>query len=133
MYIGVNEIQYSPVDSIDLVRMSWVEGKGAKYLEDMHQFIDRNFDLQVIIKFSLKNLTSLILENILVHGSGSCKISFGIIDTGYIIEIYEEKGGFDLSNLPNGTGGCGYREMLDSNCQISHSSDGRRTFILVPN
>jgi hypothetical protein len=133
MYKGVNEIQYSPIDSIDLAEMSWVEGKGAKYLEEMHQFIDRNFDLPVIIEFSLKNLTSLILENVEVHGSGSCKMSIGIIDTGYILEIYEENGGFDLNNLPHGTGGCGFRAMKNSKCHISHSSDGRRTFILVPN
>jgi hypothetical protein len=132
MYRGVKEIQYLSIDSIDLVRMSWNEGKGAKYLVDVHQFIDRNFKLPVIIEFSLKNLTSLILENVQVHGSRSCKMSFGKIDTGYILEIYEENGGFDLKNLPKGTGGCGYREMKCGKCEISHSPDGKRTFIVVP-
>ena len=40
MYKGVNVIQYSPIDSIDLVGMSWVEGKGAKYLEEILSFAE---------------------------------------------------------------------------------------------
>ena len=133
MYQGIAEINYTPLESIALIDMQWENAKPNNYFEKVVKFIEMNIDSSIVSDFKIKTLLSLVLENVHDHGSGSCVLSYGENEEGRVIEVYEEKGGFDLSNLPNGTGGCGYREMLNSNCQISHSSDGRRTFILVPN
>jgi hypothetical protein len=50
-----------------------------------------------------------------------------------VIEIFEEKGGFDLNKLPHGKGSWCYNELKRSKCLVSHSQDGKKTLVLIPN
>lgn len=130
MYIGVKTYDYKLIDSIAFDNMFWGLN-GSNYLEDASLFIEKYFDRNTIFDFKLKTLLPFIFENIHDHGSGSCIMRYGELNNFKIIEIYEPKGGFDLNDLPNGTGGWGFREMKRSKCIISHSPKGDKTFILV--
>ncbi len=132
MYKGIVDIIYTPLDSLELNGMEWPEAKPNNYFDIFVEFLEKNIDLNLINEFKIRWLMSLILENVHFHGSGSCNVFIGENTQGRIIEVYEKNGGFDLKNLPNGTGGWGYNEMKRSKCHVSHSSDGRRTFVLVP-
>lgn len=133
MYKGVLIINYSLSSSIELKDMKWQNPQPNNYFEYVVKFLEMNIDSSIIFDLKIKTLLSLVLENVHDHGSGSCFLLYGENEKGKVIDVYEENGGFDLKNLPNGTGGCGCREMKRNKCHISHSSDGKRTFIVVPN
>jgi hypothetical protein len=132
MYKGVEILEYDTIDSIELTEMGWSHKEGFNYLEAAYSFIDKHIDHSILEVPPPKHLTSLILENVHDHGSGSCKLIIGKNNSCFIIEVYEEKGGFDLNNLPKGKGKWGFNEMKRSRCEVSHSQDGKRTFISIP-
>ncbi|WP_417266100.1 hypothetical protein [Brumimicrobium sp.] len=130
MYIGVKTYDYKLIDFIEFENMFW-DLNDSNYMNAAMLFIEEYFDQKTIFHFKLKTLLSLILENVHDHGSGSCIMKFGVLNNFKTIEVYEPLGGFDLTNLPNGTGGCGFREIKRSKCIISHNPKGDKTFILI--
>ena len=132
MYKGIEIIRYDIIDSLILDDMYWDNLNGSNYLERVFSLIDKHFSIDIIFKFHLKNLLSLILENVHDHGSCSCILNIGKLNSYMVIEAFEPSGGFDLKKLPHGKGKCGFREMKRSKCLISHSPDGKQTFIIIP-
>lgn len=133
MYQGVELIEYEPLELRQFENMQWSSTVPSNYLEEVHSFIYKHFDISTVFEYHIINLLSLILENVHDHGSGSCIVTIGVNSSGHIIEIHEPNGGFDLKRLPKGTGGCGYREIKRSKCLISHSDDGKKTFVIISN
>jgi hypothetical protein len=133
MYKGVEVLEYHTLEIREFHNMKWNNIEGSNYLNEVSKLIDKYFDISVVFEFHIKNLLSLILENVHDHGSGSCIITIGRHTSGLVVEIYEPEGGFELKRLPMGTGGCGFREIQRSKCLISHSIDGKKTFVLISN
>jgi hypothetical protein len=133
MYKGVELIDYETLEIRKFDNMQWSSTVPSNYLAEINSFVYKYFDISEVFEYHIINLLSLILENVHHHGSGSCIVTIGIINSGKVIEIHEPNGGFDLKRLPKGTGGCGYREMKRSKCQISHSIDGKKTFVVISN
>lgn len=131
MYIGVKVISFSLDKQLILKDLAWPLNGSSNYSSRLSHFLS-----EVIQDDNLKRhtffLIEQILENVHDHGSGNCVLSFGIMNNLKIFEIFEEKGGFDLINLPHGRGGCGFRAMQQSLFQVSHSSDGRSTYVVIP-
>ena len=133
MYLGVSPVKYFQIESKVFEKMEWDQLKGSNYLEEAFVLVEKYFETSIIFKFQLKTLLSFILENVHDHGCGSCNLIIGKTDSGLIIEIFEEQGGFDLNKLPYGKGGCGFRVIKKSKCKVSHSKNGKSTYIVVPN
>ena len=133
MYKGVELIDYETLEIRKFDNMQWSGTVPSNYLNEVNSFIYKYFDISIVFEYHIINLLSLILENVHDHGSGSCTITIGLNASGHVIEIYEPNGGFDLKRLPKGTGGCGYREIKKSKCLISHSIDGKKTFVVISN
>ncbi len=133
MYKGIEIISYDQIDSCDFHEMKWNKVEGSNYMSEIRIFIGKYFEISTVMEFDIITLLSLILENVHDHGSGSCALFVGNANNEKVIEVYEENGGFDLACLPNGVGGCGFRGIHRSKAQISHSPDGKKTYILVPN
>lgn len=131
MYLGVKHIDYEILESYEFYEMKWNNTEGSNYLSDVSKIIDKYFSISIVFEFHIKNLLSLILENVHDHGSSFCILSIGKNQNGHVIEIYEPNGGFDLKLLPQGKGGCGFREIKKSKCIVSHSHDAKRTFISI--
>ena len=130
MYIGILQYEYHLIDSVQFDNMYW-NSNNSNYMDEAMQFIDKHFELDIIFEFRIKTLLSLVLENIHDHGSGSCNLRYGLKDKSQIIEVFESNGGFDLNQLPHGNGGCGFREMQRNKSIVSHSADGKSTFLLI--
>ena len=112
--------------------MKWEKHSASNYAETVLELLERELvDSETSIQ-PLFNLILNILENVHDHGSGCCKVMYGRKDDKVVVEIFEELGGFDLKKLPHGVGGEGYKTILRSDYEVSHSPDGKRTFIVEP-
>lgn len=132
MYVGVKELIYKEIYHCSLENMSWESHTGASYLPLVLEVVHKVFEPQHPKANVLLNLMLFILENVHDHGSGKCRVIYGKNDVSTVIEVFEEFGGFDLRKLPKGTGGWGYRTMQRSEWKVSHSKDGKRTFVELP-
>lgn len=133
MYKKNQNIDYQSLEEIELFGMVCPIFGSPNYFDVVDSFITKNFSLNLIQEYNIRHLISLILENVCDHGSGSCKMTYGLQGKFYVIEIFEENGGFDLKKLPYGKGGWCYNEMKRSKCLVSHSLDGKKTFVLIAN
>ena len=133
MYKKNQNIDYQPLDEIKFFDMVCPIFGPPNYYDVADSFISKHFTLNQIREYNIRHLMSLILENVCDHGSGSCKIIYGHQGEYSVIKIFEEKGGFDLKKLPHGKGGWCYKEMKRSKCAVSHSSDGKKTFLFIAN
>ena len=124
---------YQHIDEIELFDMICPIFLTFNYHHVVDSFITNHFSLNYIKEYNIRHLISLILENVCDHGSSSCKIIYGHQEMYSVIEIFEENGGFDLKKLPHGKGGWCYNEMKRSKCAVSHSLDGKKTFLLIAN
>ncbi len=133
MYKKNQNIDYQPLDEIELFDMICPIFGTPNYFDVVDSFITNHFSLNYIREYNIRYLISLILENVCDHGCSSCKIIYGQQEMFSVIEIFEEKEGFDLKKLPHGKGGWCYKEMKRSKCAVSHSPDGKKTILLIAN
>lgn len=132
MYVGIREVNYIEHSHCVLKNMKWDKHKEPNYGDVLYNFIKEALNDTELEIGPLNNLLLFVLENVHDHGSGQCKLIFGKTGEKILIEVYEEEGGFDLKKLPNGIGGWGFRTIKRSSWIVSHSEDGRRTFIVSP-
>lgn len=137
MYIGIKNYEYKKIKEHLFVDMYWENDIGCSYCEKLSKFLSEIFTTTSIERFAISNLIKQIFENVHDHGSRSCRLTFGSLNENYIFEIYEENGSFDFENFnlrnQEEEGGAGYRAIESSKWKVSHSFDGKSTFILLSN
>jgi len=132
LYIGVFEVDYEPKSQLVLPNMQLPANNDSNYRTRVMDFLKEELGSDYNSGVPPFHLVDLILENIFDHGSQNCKVIIGKRGENTVVEIFEKYGGFDLRKLPNGKGGWGYNQMKRDDWVVSHSPDGKKTFLQSP-
>jgi hypothetical protein len=132
LYLGIQNIKYNEIASCILEKMEWPLNGEPNYYENILELIEKRIKQNEPRFGTLWNLLTFILENVHDHGTGQCKVTIGNSNRKIVIVVFEKFGGFNLKNLPKGKGGWGFRAIKRSEWKVSHSKDGKSTFIISP-
>lgn len=133
MYSGIRP------DAPAVKHLHTIELGSVKTTPQTMETLDQTIQSEAGLKGDLRSLSlhwplAFALENIVNHGSDSCSIIVGENDDGQIcIEVHDADGGFDPTTIENyKIHGFGLKHYKSTYADVSHSPDGKSTYLLEP-
>jgi len=123
MYAGISE-ERPKAEPLESLEITLSRGYHRQVDSRLSRFQDKYDSLKLTLRFAFENIED--------HGSGRCVFSYGIDTNGcLVVWLTDEDGGFDPREIRRfKQSGEGYKEFCRSQAEVSHSPDGRSTYLV---